>query len=218
MIIASASSGPLLTAFAGIGGLFMWRYRHSMRLVRWIVGGLYILMDLYMKDPAYYIMARIDLTGSSTGWHRARLIQSAFEHLGEWWLIGTDHTRHWMPTGIPASADHTDITNHYLGYGVLGGLPLMFIFIWILVTAFSTVGQVVREEKSIGVRNRFMVWALGASLFAHAVTFVAISYFDQSSLFIFLVLAAIASSRPVERDGSGKAKEVLIHSALNNCA
>jgi len=31
---------------------------------------------------------KIDLTGSSTGWHRAELIDSALRHFNEWWLVG----------------------------------------------------------------------------------------------------------------------------------
>ena len=82
-----------------------------------------ILLDLVMKAPAYYIIARADIIGGSTGWHRAALIDSAIRHLNEWWLIGTDYTRNWMVTGVSWSADNTDITNHYLYLGVLGGLP-----------------------------------------------------------------------------------------------
>lgn len=193
MIITSASSGPILSAMAALGALFMWHYRHRIRLIRWLAIVGYIGLDLVMLDPAYYILARIDLTGSSTGWHRARLIQSAIEHLPEWWLVGTDYTRHWMPTGVSWSPEHTDITNHYLQMGVIGGLPLMLLFIAVLVKGFSFVGRTMRQAPELSQQSRFMIWALGASLFAHATTFISVSYFDQSFVFIYLTLAAIGS-------------------------
>ena len=195
IIFTSTSSGPILSAIAAIGALFMWPYRHQMRIVRWIAVFGYIWLALVMKDPAYYIIARIDLTGSSTGWHRARLIQSSIEHLSEWWLAGTDYTRHWMPTGVSWSPDHTDITNHYLEMGVIGGLPLMALFIAILVRGFSLVGQMLQQRADLTRESRFIVWALGGSLFAHAVTFISVSYFDQSFVFIYLTLAAISSAK-----------------------
>ncbi len=193
MIFAAASSGPIMSLIAGLGALWMWRYRHRMRFVRWIALFGYIGLDLVMKAPAYFIIARIDLVGGSAGWHRSRLIQSAFEHLSEWWSVGTDYTRHWMPTGVTWSADHTDITNHYLQMGVIGGLPLMILFIAILVRGFSFVGQTLRHTADLTPKSEFMIWALGASLFAHVTTFVSVSYFDQSFLFIYLTLALIGS-------------------------
>ena len=195
MVFASGSSGPIMSAVAAIGALFMWRWRYNMRLVRWLAVLGYIGLDLVMKAPAYYIISHIDLTGSSTSWHRAFLIESALNHLSEWWLAGTDYTRHWMPTGVPWSHDHTDITNHYLQMGVLGGLPLMLLFIAILAKGFSYVGQTLRQMPESSPQSRFMIWALGAMLFAHAATFISVSYFDQSFVFIYLTLAAISSVR-----------------------
>ena len=194
MIFTSASSGPILSAIAAIAVLFMYHHRQRMRSVRWLLIVGYITLDLVMKDPAYYIMARIDLAGGSTGWHRARLIQSAIGHLPEWWLAGTDYTRHWMPTGVSWSANHTDITNHYLQMGVIGGLPLMLLFMAVLVKGFSFVGQTLRQMPQLSPHSQFMIWALGSSLFAHAVTFISVSYFDQSFLFLYLTLAAIGSA------------------------
>jgi len=191
MIVTSFSSGPVMSLLYGILALFLWRYRHYTKqmFVAAILG--YIFLDLVMKAPPYYLIARIDITGGSTGWHRARLIESAIEHLNEWWLFGTDYTRHWMPTGVSWSPDHTDITNHYIMMGVLGGIPLMFFFILQLWRGFKYVGSVVRNNINRDVQ--FLAWSLGSALFAHAVTCVGVSYFDQSFIFLYLTLAMISS-------------------------
>jgi hypothetical protein len=196
IIVSSASSGPIMSALFALGALSMWYWRGRMRLIRWLAIVAYIGVDLIMKAPAYYLVARIDLTGSSTSWHRAKLIETSLEHLSEWWFAGTDYTRHWMDYGVGWSPDHIDFTNHYLYMGVLGGLPLMFLFIAVLSKAFSLVGKNLREANHIpsSASYYFFLWTLGASLFAHAASFLSISYFDQSFVFIYLTLAMICSA------------------------
>lgn len=194
MVVTSASSGPIMSLLVGIFAIILWRCRHMTRQMRIAAVLGYILLDLVMKAPAYYLIARIDLAGGSTGWHRARLLESAMEHISEWWWAGTDFTRHWMPTGVPWNTDHTDITNYYLEMGVTGGLPLMLLLIAVLTAAFTSVGQTVRCTPDQPL-YRFMVWTLGASLFSHAATFISVSYSDQSVIFLYLTLASIASAQ-----------------------
>lgn len=197
IVAASTSSGPIMMALFILLGLSFWGVRESMRAIRWLIVVMLISLNAVMHDPVYFLMARIDLTGSSTGWHRSRLIQSSIEHLNEWWLAGTDFTRHWMPTGIHANQVHTDITNHLLGMGVNGGLVLMWVFILALVAAFRIVGQSILDHRKAPVEQRFLVWTLGATLFGHVMNFFSISLFDQSVVFFYLVLAAIsAAQRP----------------------
>lgn len=192
IVIASGSSGPLMSGVLAALALAAWRIRYSMRTIRWCAVGMYCLLDLVMKPPAYFIMARIDLAGGSTGWHRAQLIQSGLQHIGEWWFMGTDYTRHWMPTGVSWSENHTDITNEYLRMGVLGGLPVMLGFIALLVIAFSYVGRIIRAD-GIAEDAAFQAWAFGSSLFGHMATCISVSYFDQSFLFLYMTLGLIAS-------------------------
>jgi hypothetical protein len=58
-----------------------------------------IVLNLVMSDPVYFLIARIDITGGSTGYYRAALIQAAIRHFNEWWLIGTDYTKDWLLGG-----------------------------------------------------------------------------------------------------------------------
>ncbi|MDE2402259.1 MAG: O-antigen ligase family protein [Burkholderiales bacterium] len=195
MVYSTASSGPIMSTGFAILALLMWPWRRHMRLMRWTALLGYIALNRVMNAPAYYLLARIDLTGSSTSWHRAALIDAAIDHISEWWLAGTSHTRGWMPYGVPWSANHADITNYYLRMGVDGGLPLMLLFIAVLAKGFSCVGRALRQQQSdTPSRVPFVAWALGSSLFAHAATFLAVSYFDQSVVFLYVTLAAMGSS------------------------
>jgi len=194
IVFNSSSSGPIASALAGIGALFLWPYRHKMKFVRRVALTGYIALELIMKAPAYYLMARIPIVQASTGWHRARLIQSAFSHLNEWWLAGTEYTRHWMPTGVSWSPNHADITNHYIQMGISGGLLVMLMFIATLAKGFSYIGKILQAKINHPVHTKFMIWALGASLFANATTMISVSYFDQSFIFLYLTLAIISST------------------------
>jgi hypothetical protein len=193
VVFASGSSGPIMTLFAVVGALSLWTIRARMRAIRWLAVLAIFALNFLMNDPIYFLMARIDITGGSTGYFRAQLIQSAINHLSEWWFAGTDHTRHWMLSGITADPNHTDMTNYYLQMGVWGGLPLMILFIWLIVAAFLRISQALRVRKGAPLADQFVIWTLGAILFGHATAFWSISYFDQTIVFLCLVLACIGS-------------------------
>ncbi len=208
MVIASGSSGPILAAATGVGVLAMWPIRDRMRLVRWSIVGGYLALELVMNRPAYFIIADVDLMGGSTSWYRAELIRSALAHLDEWWLTGTDYTRHWMPSGVMSSPNQTDITNHYLAMGVVGGLVLMFLFIAMFFVAFWQIGAAMRKDQ----KSVFAVWSIGACLAAHAVTCLSVSYDDHSIIFLYLTFAAATASMALtasEPDPSPAARRQL---------
>lgn len=194
MVGTSGSSGPLMASVFGLCALLLWRRRHHMKYIRWGAVTCYLMLEVVMNAPAYYIISYIDLTGSSTSWHRAALIEATLNHFSEWWLAGTDYTRHWMPYGVGWSGKHIDITNYYIRMGVDGGLLLMFFFIAKLASGFSMVGHATASDNKDTQPQRFMIWALGCSLFAHAANFISVSYFDQSVMFLYMTFAFIRSS------------------------
>jgi hypothetical protein len=207
MVFSSGSTGPIMSTGFGVLALLMWRVRNHMRLVRWGALLLYFGLDLVMNAPAYYALAYIDLTGSSTSWHRAALIEAAVTHWPEWRLAGTDVTRHWMAYGVGWSRNHIDITNYYIRMGVDGGMPLLLMFIAVLSKGFSLVGKTWRFPNGPPAQFPYGTWALGASLFAQAATFMSVSYFDQSVSFLYLTLSAI-SSQSVQ---SASARQAAAH-------
>jgi hypothetical protein len=210
MVVASASSGPVLSAFFGALAIAMWPMRFHMRKFQVAAIGSYLALEIVMKAPAYYILARIDVTGSSTSWHRAELINAAIKHLGDWWLIGTNYTRHWISYGVGWSSAHTDVTNYYIQMGIYGGLLLIALFVLSLALAFRMVGHVVRRGilTSGDKSDAFAAWCCGCALFAHAATFISISYFDQSVSFLYLTLAMIAAIGGVIAPAGGSNRRV----------
>ena len=191
VVFLSSSSGPIMSLFFVVVAFSAWPFRHSMKSVR--IGILITLMGLHftMKSPVWYLISKIDLTGSSTGWHRSELIDQTIRHFGEWWLTGVDYTRHWMPTGVTWSERHSDITNHYIKNGVDGGLAALVLFIWMIVSSFSMAGKAFANIPETDTKNRVLVWTLGCTLFSHTITFLSVRYFDQSFTYYYLVLAMI---------------------------
>jgi hypothetical protein len=215
IVYASTSSGPVLMLLTVVGGMWLVRWRRLVPAMRVVaIAGVFALQAV-MKDPWYFVIARIDITGSSTGWHRSQLIRSWLDHTDEWVLAGTDYTRHWMPTGLRITSDHTDITNHFIQQAVWGGLPLLTVFVLLLWAAFARVGRELRATDADADADELtdvvtlgeeeapprhapvaLTWMAGVLLFGHVINFVAISLFDQSSLFFLLVLAMIAAVAP----------------------
>ncbi len=97
-----------------------------------------------------------------------------------------------MATGVTWSTDHTDLTNHYIRLGVMGGLPTMLSFIWIMVVAFRSIGIAIRTYPDNSPLQK-TTWILGAILFSHSFTFLTVSYFDQSIYLFYILLVIIVT-------------------------
>lgn len=195
MVFTCASSGPVMSLMSAGGALLLLRYKHMVPTLRKLAVVLYLVLMVVMAKPPYYLIARIDISGGSTGWHRAFLIENTFKYFSEWWKFGTDYTRHWMPNqGFANDPYHTDITNYYIGFGVAGGLIAMLLVIWMMWLCFKWVGQLSDLFEEQGSPNELLIWCFGASLFSHATTSISVAYFDQSMLFFWLTVAVISSA------------------------
>ncbi len=192
IVFASSSSGALMAFGAGLAGLLFWRWRDHMRLVRRGTVAAILLLALVMKAPVWHLLDRMSSITGGTGWHRAYLIDQAIAHFDEWWLFGTTYTAHWAPGGEVTTADPNmmDITNHYIAQGVGGGLLKLVLFIMIIVVSFKSVGRYVQAQAAVSPAA-LLVWAMGVSLFAHSVSFISATYFDQTVLIYYWLLAII---------------------------
>ena len=190
--ITAHSSGALISIAAGLGGLMFWKFRRYLRLLRRVLIVMIIALALVMNAPVWYLIARVgDVTGG-TAWHRAYLISQAVNHFGQWWLFGTTYTANWAPGGevIAANANMMDITNQYVAEGVDGGVLKLALFLTIIVMCFKGIGRRLHAEPLESPIAVF-VWALGATLFAHCLAFLSVTYFDQIIIVWYWLLAAI---------------------------
>jgi hypothetical protein len=189
MTMATQTSTSLLTEAAGILGICFWPLRRKMQMVRrCLVAGI-IILALVMKAPVWFILAHIDLTGSSSSYHRAELINEFVNHFSSWWLIGTTDSASW-------GWDMWDAQNMFVSIGEAGGLAGLTFFILVISRSFSRLGMARKGAKS--KQQEWTVWLLGSALFAHVVAFFGVNYFDQVKMAWFAMVAVIcACSAPL---------------------
>jgi hypothetical protein len=188
VIIACASSTPVMAVLLAIVGAAMWPLRGSMRQLRWGIVGVLVILHFSMQAPVWHLISRIDVVGGSTGWHRYFLLDQAINHFSEWAMVGTPSTAVWGP-GLQ------DVTNHFILEGVTGGAMTLLLFIIIIALCFRSVGQAWRANAG-NRANMMLAWAIGVSLFVHCMNFLAVSYFGQIMMIWYFTLACATSLGP----------------------
>ena len=185
MTICSNSSTPLLAYVAGVLGMCLWPIRKKMKAVRWGIVISLLALQMVMKAPFWFVIAHIDLTGGSSGYHRAELVDQFIRHFSNWWLIGTKDAGTW-------AYDLWDQQNQYVGVGESGGLLALFFFIAMISRSCARIG--IARKAVEGLRKEWFLWFLGAALFANLVAFFGVNYFDQLKVVWFALLAIISAT------------------------
>ena len=196
VVYCSTSSGPYLTAAFAMFMLGAWRWRLHLSKLWWGFIASLLVLHAIMNDPVWYLIARADITGGSVAYHRAELITQALAHMEDWWRFGTDHTRHWLPYGVPWSANHADITNYFIKMGVLGGLPVLLAFVLILVAVFGAIQQALRRYRDMGLEaSERRAWCVISALAALTLSFIGVTPYDQSMALYFILFAMAPTVR-----------------------
>ncbi len=185
MVLASASSTPVLAMIASVGGLCLWPIRQYMRGVRWGIVLTLVGLALVMKAPVWYVIAHVDVVSASSGWHRAQLVDTFVNHWPDWWLIGTKDDANW-------GSETVDTSNQLVAEGVSGGIAALFWFIVILRRGFGELGTARRLAQHDRDLNReWFLWSLCAVMLSHLVAFWGTAYWDQTRFWWFAFLAII---------------------------
>ena len=196
LVVVSNSGGAASGAAVGLLCWGLWRFRMSMRMVRWSIVGMIAVSGMVMKAPIWYIFQHVSSITGGDGWHRSYLIDVTYKHIGQWWLAGMpiNETSDWFPYQNAATAS-ADITNLFVAFGLTAGLGAIALFILLLTRAFSRLGSalaIVRSPSCESGENEFMLWGLGVMLTVHIINWFGITYFDQMYVVWFMQLAAIS--------------------------
>lgn len=186
--LTTASSTPILAYISGVVTMCLWPVRKIIPLLLRCLVLLAVVLHVVMKAPVWMLIARIDLTGGSSGYHRAKLIDMCIQHIGDWWLIGTRDAWSW-------GWDMWDLSNQYVAECEGGGIVTFVLFIAAIRITIRSLA-VARSHAPVG-RRAFGLWALSAAVTAHLVAFFGASYWDQSQFAWFVLLAVSA----IEADG-----------------
>ncbi|MGC2331978.1 MAG: hypothetical protein WA581_11030 [Candidatus Acidiferrales bacterium] len=186
IVWTSNSSTSLLALAAGVIAILFWPIRKKMRMVRWgIVAGL-VGLQLVMKAPVWFLIAHVDLTGSSSSYQRAALVDQFIRHFWDWWLIGVKSTGSW-------GWYLWDAQNQYVVVGETGGLIAFILFIALISRSFARLGES-RKVVAGDTGREWFLWAFGAALFSNIVAFFGVNYFDQTKFAWFSLLAMISAA------------------------
>jgi hypothetical protein len=184
--LAAVSSTAVMALVAGIFAICFWPFRKKMRQIRWGILILLISLHLVMKAPVWFLIARVDVLSGSTSYQRAQLIDEFVHHFGDWWLVGSYESEDW-------GTDMWDHTNQFVAEGEQGGLVTLICFIALISLSFGRIGKA-RKAVEGDREKEWYLWILGAALFSHIVGYFGISYFDQTRMSWYAVLAMISAA------------------------
>jgi hypothetical protein len=207
MALMSNSSTPLLAYVAGVGALFLWPMRRSMRAVRWGIVLTLVALAVAVKEPVWFVIAHAKVIGSSDGYHRALLLDNFILHFRHWWLIGTNQTDNW-------GFGMWDLSNQFVAEGERGGLVTLICFIAMISLGFSRLGTM-RNQVDGDQKQEWFYWSLGAIMVAHVFAFFGVNYWDQMAIWWWAFLAMVSAATVGLQTAPARAERQAQHELPN---
>jgi hypothetical protein len=203
MVITSHSSTSWMAFGGSLVGLGFWPLRKRMRLVRWGFALTLVALHLVMHAPVWSLIARVDLTGSSSSWQRYFLVDATIRHFSDWWLLGYKYYNLW-------GWDMWDTCNQFVDVALKGGLLTLICYCAILSRSFGAIGTA-RRRVSGDRAQEWLLWCLGADLCANVVASFGINYSAMLLMSLFPLLACISvasleAGRPAARRAEAASK------------
>lgn len=180
IVMATASSTPILVLILAIVAYTAFNWRQYTAVAALLLVAVTVAIHIAMNAPVWHLLARINVIGGSTGYHRYNLIDKAIGHFNEWMVIGCRSTDHWG-WGLG------DVTNQYVLEGVRGGAATLILFVLMIYAVLKTL-----LTSSLRYRDRntqILTWALFSMMIAHCVGFIGVSYFGQIQVLWYMTLA-----------------------------
>jgi hypothetical protein len=185
MVFTSNSSTSILTIAGGLFALAFWKLRKKMRTIRWGLALTLIGLQIVMKAPVWALIARIDLTGSSSSYQRYGIVDMTIRNFRSWWLIGTPDYVNW-------GWDSWDLCNQFAVVALTGGLVALIFYIAIFKQSFGAIGNA-RKRVDGNRRQEWLLWCFGSALFATTVAHFGINYPAQLIVSLLTLVACISA-------------------------
>ena len=162
MVITSNSSTSWMALAGSLVGLTFWPLRERMRLVRWGLVLTLVVLHLVMHGPVWSLIARVDLTGSSSSYHRYYLLDNCIRHFSDWWLLGYKYYNLW-------GWSMWDLCNQFVVVALTGGLLTLVFYIAIFSRSFAAIGTA-RKQVNGDRAQEWLLWCLGSVLVRQVVS------------------------------------------------
>lgn len=187
--LSSVSSGPFGALMAVILCLAMEPFKKHLRTVLIGLAGCVMLAEVGSNRPVYHVILSFANPFGGAWWHRARLIDCAIEHFGEWYLLGYGgRDPGWGPQ---LGMGFTDVCNQFVLMGVMYGVWGLIVFCFMLATAVQTVTLVHNSSENPMVKS--LAWALGSIVVSSMMAFFSVALMGQSVFLFYFVLGMVGS-------------------------
>jgi hypothetical protein len=192
IMIFAHSSGAFLGMVLGLLVLCLWPWRLHTRSILWGIVACLLGVQLLMKEPIWFLLARMsDLVGGG-GYHRAYLIDIFVRSFSSWWLAGTSDTQNWFPYELPTFGG-ADLTNIFVADGVHAGLAGLIVSMALVACCFKRLGIAIKVHRGYELATEKFLWGVGATLAGSIAILFSITYFDQMQVVWYLLLSCIAA-------------------------
>lgn len=178
----SASSTPIITVITIILFWNIYKYRMYGKALLWSTCTGLFFLHLIMNNPVWHLIARVNIFGGSTGWHRYFLFDNFIKNISEWFFLGTKSTAHWGHA-------QSDLTNQFVLEGVRGGFITLIIFILVIYKAIQIPGRYSLQETNQEVK--WLSWGICVAMLGHFITFWGVSYFGQINMLLYMTFAFV---------------------------
>ena len=185
MLITTHASTPWLSFGAGILGLGFWPLRKRMRLIRWGFAATLVALHMVMKAPVWHLISRVDLTGSSSSWHRYTLVNQTILHFSDWWLLGYKYYDQW-------DWDMWDTSNLFVAAALTGGLVTLVLVIAVFKRSFGAIGTARKRVSGDRRQGKWLPVVLVRRLFACVVIVFGVAFSYQLQMLLFALLGCIS--------------------------
>ena len=184
MVFTSYSSTSWMAYGGSFLGLAFWPLRKQTRTLRWAFSLCLIALHLVMKAPVWALIARVDLTGSSSGEQRYMLVDMTVKHFSDWWLLGTKNYDKW-------GWDSWDLCNQFVAVALTGGLLTLIFYIAIFSRSFGAIGKAMKQVGN-DRKQQWLLWCYGSTMFATVIAHFGINYMAQLIMGLFPTVACIS--------------------------
>ena len=176
----------MLTSPTGVGAFLLWPVRGICARFAGASSSSLVTLQVFMKAPVWFLMSHLSGVMGGSGWHRAMLIDTFVHRFFDWWIIGSQDNAKW-------GYDMWDSLNAFVNAGIEGGLITFALFVAVFVYAYKRTGRVRKKLEKAGQRSDArLVWGIGCCVLANNVAFFGITYFDQSIVAWYAVLAIVS--------------------------
>ena len=189
-VLSSMSGGPWAMLILLIFCLAMERYKKLIKPLIVLALILCFLIGIVSNRPFYHVIVSYSNPIGGDSWHRAKLIDLAIEHFGEWWLLGyRGQDPGW---GESLGMSWTDVTNQFILVAVESGLIGLLTFCGFLIILFRAIADIYNKLHDPVLKTWY--WTFGSIIFATIVTWLSVSFFGQTKSLFYCVLGMIGSS------------------------